>query len=223
VCFSTQDEFTPVLPTLSDFRVNPPDTNAELAYPPIDARSDNKQSEAQGDGNHIGIDWGLAIEDVDASATVDWGVATEDVDASAPIDIDWNIGAIEETDLQDSSILENGLQNSAEEVSSERNDAAAVQEGGEAQDVQLDGISWDVDVPAEINWDIDIEEDGIVSTPETSQVEHQQTSNEDGHALKSADRQDASTSWFAKTENRTRLLDDLFEVYLSNWLPFTAG
>lgn len=195
------DESTTVLSTLTDLRVNPPDVHAGLKFTPSEALSDhppNTQGDSQVEVNDMGIDW---------------GVGPEDVDSGSPIDIDWNIGTVEEIDVQDNNILLSDAQDPKNLASYEGNESAAPPEDGLAQDIQKTSeISWDVDLPAEIDWDIDVEEVGVLSTPELSQTVDQQTSKEDLHSVKVDYAQDAPSSWFSKTENRTRLLDDLFEL-----------
>ncbi|CAM6092714.1 unnamed protein product [Calypogeia fissa] len=194
------DESTPVLSTMNDLRVNPPDVHAELSLTSSETRPDH-QPDTQ-------VDTQVEVND----RGIDWGVGTEDVDASMPIDIDWNIGTLDEIDVQDDNALSSESQNTDKGDSYERNESAAVPDDGPGQDIQSSEISWDVDLPAEINWDIDVEEAGVLSTPEFPQIVDQQTSNEGPHPVKVGDGQDAPSSWFSKTENRNRLLDDLFEL-----------
>lgn len=208
-----QDDSTPVLLTLTDLRDNPPDVRAELNLKASSETHLDNRPDTQPDGQ--------------SDVGIDWGVGTEDADAGMPADIDWDVGMLDEIDVQDNSqsevVLESNGQPHSEHVAkdNERSESVAVPEGGGSgeEEVQLSSeISWDVDAPAEIDWDIDVEEAGVLSAaPEwPPHGGDQQSSNEEGIQAMAKDGQGAPpASWFAKTENRNSLLDDLFEVCIS--------
>lgn len=133
---------------------------------------------------------------------IDWDISLDSAQ------IDWDIGAIEETDAAANGLgpyeiinANDILQDSSENENEKFGQAAST--GGGSVDVEVSGISWDVSVDnPQLEWK---EDSGICNTEET------QTSalNNSGDAQVSGDR-----SPLLDTEFRNKILDDLFEVII---------
>ncbi|KAF2307797.1 hypothetical protein GH714_031826 [Hevea brasiliensis] len=185
-----------VLSNLKNIHENPPSLNVSAGLDILDAENVELSYD---ESSHVRQDGDFTADNID------WDISVDSTQ------IDWDIGAVEETDdggnglgpyeiVNASDIIQNSSQNEAIE-----SDQAPLNKGADSlhPEISVSGISWDISVETP---QVDVIDD--VNLPNVS-VENQ-THIPDSLTQNPGVKEDRSQ--LLETEYRNKLLDDLYEI-----------